>query len=95
MAIAWVKQAGHAPSTLHRTDSGVDTAFWASAILWDLAGEEAGWHRNWRLLLDGLRASSAANGAPVGGMETISAAHRLMNARKPGLALDGAVEMVT
>ena len=64
-------------------------------MLWDLTKDGDGdWRHSWRLLLAGLRAASGANEALVVHTESISAAHRLMNARKRGLSLEGATEMV-
>ena len=91
-AIAWAKQKGHAPQTLNRTENGRDVPFWASAILWELSTEDDDWHRGWRLLLSGLRASTEHD-APQGDADSIYAAYRLMNMRKQGLSSEDASAM--
>ena len=64
-------------------------------MLWDLTPDADGhWRRGWRLLLAGLRASSGADEAPIVDTGPVVAAHRLMNARKHGLDLGDAIEMV-
>ena len=94
MAIAWAKPKGHVPLTLNRTESGREVPFWASAVLRGLTEDEDDWHRGRMLPLAGPHVSPGTNEAPVGNTDSISEAHRLMNARKRGLVLEGAVEMV-
>ena len=95
MAEAWAKRKGHIPPEVNRTESDRTVPFWASKVLWDLTEDVNGnWRRGWRLLLADLRASSGTDEAPIVGTDSIVTAHRLMNARKQELGLEGAIEMV-
>ena len=95
LSISWAKQNGHVPQTLNRTEAGREIPFWASEVLWNLTTDNnGGWRHNWRLLLAGLRDAEGTEEAPVVHTESIAAAHRLMNARKRGLSLEDATEMV-
>ena len=95
LSISWAKLNGHVPQTLNRAENGREIPFWASEVLWSLTTDSDGdWRHSWRLLLAGLRDASGTDEAPVVHAESISASHRLMNARKRGLSLEGATEMV-
>ena len=77
-AIAWAKKKGLAPQTLNRTENRRGAPFWAPAVTWELSTEEGDWHRGWRLLLAGFRATTGKSGTPQGDADSITAAHRLM-----------------
>ena len=95
LALAWAKQKGHVPPGVNLTESGCTAPLWVSEVLWDLTPDADGHrHRGWRLLLAGFRASSGTDGAPSVDPDSVVAAHRLMNVRKQGLGLEGAIEMV-
>ena len=95
LAIAWAKKKGHVPETLNRAKAGRDIPVWASVALWDLTGDDGGdWYRHLRLLLAGAQAASGTGETPVVDTDALSAARRLMNARKQRLALKDTVEVV-
>ena len=64
-------------------------------MLWDVTQDTDGhWRQGLRLLLAGLRASSGTDEAPIVDTGSEVATHRLMHARKQGLGLEDAIEMV-